>query len=84
MNYLESITDIELLQKIVMYAESVGRAKNKQMEKMARALLNDAWLEMEKRLTSFNAAQQSQTDGACCANRHIGEDHICVNCGGVA
>ncbi len=26
-----------------------------------------------------------QADGACtCANRHIGEDHICVNCGGVA
>jgi len=32
------------------------------------------------------AAQQSvQADGACtCANRHIGEDYICVNCGGVA
>ena len=32
------------------------------------------------------AAEQSvQADGACtCANRHIGEDHICTNCGGVA
>ncbi len=35
---------------------------------------------------SYKAAEQSaQADGACtCANRHIGEDHICVNCGGVA
>ena len=34
----------------------------------------------------FKDAQQSvQADGACtCANRRIGEDHICINCGGVA
>ena len=39
-----------------------------------------------KWLAQHEAAQQNvQANGVCaCANRHIGEDHICVNCGGVA
>lgn len=43
-------------------------------------------LQMFAKSALENASQHSvQADGACtCANRHIGEDHICVNCGGVA
>ena len=52
----------------------------------ANLAANDEEIAFTAFWSGFKAAQQSvQADGACtCANRHIGEDHICVNCGGVA